>query len=84
MSLYRDTRGWACKQMQEVKSLGYDSVALHGDTESDLADVCRLTGIEQRVRVVESSMGDLPTLVVQGRHLRMIWPGRASGEEGRR
>jgi DNA-binding MarR family transcriptional regulator len=62
MRLYRETRNHVKKLLAEIKSEGYHQVQIHG--ESEIADVCRLTCIEQGFEVVEG--GGLPILNVEG------------------
>ena len=70
MLLYRNTRQTVRKLLAEVKKAGYDSIRLEG--EGDIADVCRLTCMEQSVRI----LGDLektsvPVLVVNGLEIHL-------------
>jgi DNA-binding MarR family transcriptional regulator len=51
MKLYRRTRLRVRELLGQAKQAGYDSVALEGD--GDIADICRLTGLEQGIQVVE-------------------------------
>jgi len=46
----------------EIKKLGYGEVRVEGDSE--IADVCRLTCLEQGIEIV--SEGSIPILEVQG------------------
>ena len=52
MSLYRHTRQEAQDLLAKVKNSGYAEVCLQGDEGDDLVDVCRLTCLEQRIKVV--------------------------------
>ena len=73
MRLYREVRRQARNVLQQVKSRGHDRVRISGD--GDIADVCRLTCIEQGVKVVEEGQQDgLCTLVVQGREIKLKSP----------
>jgi DNA-binding MarR family transcriptional regulator len=73
MQLYRETREEAWRLLQEVNRGGYDRVRIEGD--NDLVDVCRLTCMEQGVKVVGSAGRDeLPVLRVDGRALSLEWP----------
>src|SRR5574339_1145223 len=49
-TLYRRTRQKVRERLQEVKSAGYDRVRIAG--KGDVADICRLTCLEQGVSVV--------------------------------
>jgi DNA-binding MarR family transcriptional regulator len=61
-SLYRSTRERVNSLIAQVRSEGYHSVRLVG--EGDVADVCRLTCLEQSILTVEDE--SVPALVVQG------------------
>jgi DNA-binding MarR family transcriptional regulator len=60
--LYRKTRQRVKAHLAAVRKAGYESVCLRG--EGDVADICRLTCIEQGVRVI--SDGEVPVLEVKG------------------
>ena len=62
MLLYRNTRQRVGDLLFKVKSGGFDRVQIQG--EGDMADICRLTCLEQGVKVVEH--GEVPRLVVNG------------------
>jgi DNA-binding MarR family transcriptional regulator len=62
MLLYRRTRQRVLKLLDEVKNAGFDRVQIIGD--GDIAEVCRLTCLEQGIKVSED--GNLPSLVVDG------------------
>jgi len=59
--LYRRTRQRVCELLGEVKRAGYNSVRIIG--EGDIADICRLTCLEQGVAVGEQD--DLPALEIR-------------------
>ncbi|MGA9396654.1 MAG: hypothetical protein WBV22_00215, partial [Anaerolineaceae bacterium] len=61
-SLYRITRQKVHTLLTQVQSEGDARVRLIG--EGDVADVCRLTCLEQSVPIVEDPSA--PTIVVQG------------------
>jgi DNA-binding CsgD family transcriptional regulator len=67
--LYRRTRQRVKEHLSEVKGAGYNSVQLVGD--GDVADICRLSCIEQDIEIVKD--GNVPVLEVKGFkvHLRM-------------
>jgi len=67
--LYRRTRQRVKEHLSEVKGAGYSSVQLVGD--GDVADICRLSCIEQDIEIVKD--GNVPVLEVKGFkvHLRM-------------
>ncbi len=62
MRRYRETRQGVKNLLAEIKSEGYNQVRITG--ESEIADVCRLTCLEQGFDVVDRE--DLPTLEVNG------------------
>jgi len=74
MLLYRNTRKRVRELLAEVKHSGYDRVRIDCETDlddpnhprqtSDIADVCRLTCLEQGIKVVTEE--DIPALLVRG------------------
>jgi predicted ArsR family transcriptional regulator len=60
--LYRKTRQRVKAHINEVKRAGYDSVRLIG--EGDVADICRLSCIEQEIKIVQDE--SVPALEVKG------------------
>ncbi|HLA96911.1 MAG TPA: winged helix-turn-helix transcriptional regulator [Anaerolineales bacterium] len=78
MKLYRRTRQRVRDLLAEVKAHGYKRVHIAG--EGDIADICRLTCLEQGISVVDQSDGAAPRapeLEVSGTkvHLRMEGKG---------
>ncbi len=65
--LYRNTRQHVKEHIERVRAAGFDRVVLQG--EGDVADICRLTCLEQGVAVV--SDGGAPVLVVTGLKVRL-------------
>lgn len=63
MSLYRHTRQEAQDLLGKVKNSGYAEVYLQGNEGNDLVDICRLTCLEQGIKVVslKESAGLHPT-----------------------
>lgn len=61
-NLYRSTRQRVKEQLLQVQEAGYHSIRLVG--EGDVADVCKLTCIEQGIELSED--GELPILEVTG------------------
>lgn len=57
MQLYRLVRDRVQEAVKEVKLAGYDSVRIVGD--GDIADICRLTCIEQGLVITESEEAPL-------------------------
>ncbi|MEE8357391.1 MAG: winged helix-turn-helix transcriptional regulator [Anaerolineales bacterium] len=62
MRLYSQTRQQVKNLLGEIKKLGYGEVRIEGDSE--IADVCRLTCLEQGIEIV--SEGKIPILEIQG------------------
>ena len=62
MRLYSQTRQQVKNLLGEIKKLGYGEVRVEGDSE--IADVCRLTCLEQSIDIVDK--GSIPILEVQG------------------
>jgi len=60
--LYRRTRQRVKEHLQQVRSNGYDQIRLIG--EGDVADVCRLTCLEQGIGLTDDT--GVPTLEVRG------------------
>jgi DNA-binding MarR family transcriptional regulator len=65
--LYRRTRAHVREILADVKQAGYDSVRIVGD--GDIADICRLTCLEQGIKVMDYQ--DLPVLEVHGVKLNL-------------
>jgi DNA-binding MarR family transcriptional regulator len=71
MMLYRETRDQARALLQSAKEKGYKQVRIIGD--GDIADVCRLTTIEQGMTVVEDDeRAGVAVIEIQGRELRLL------------
>lgn len=68
MALYRDTREQAKELLEGLKAEGFERVRVEGNSE--IADVCRLTCIEQGVEVVENS-NHVPVVRIAGRQLSL-------------
>lgn len=60
--LYRNTRQRVREHIEQIKAAGFETVTIRG--EGDVADICRLTCLEQGVAVAED--GDAPVLEVVG------------------
>lgn len=60
--LYRNTRHRVKEHVEKIRQAGFDRVKILGD--SDVADICRLTCIEQGMTVTADA--DSPVLEVQG------------------
>lgn len=75
MELYRLVRERVRDALIEVKAAGYNSVRIQGD--GDIADICRLTCLEQGVSVIDSD--DAPLLEL--RDLKVILHINKPGEQ---
>jgi DNA-binding MarR family transcriptional regulator len=60
--LYRNTRQRVRVHLEEIRTAGYEQVALRG--EGDVADICRLSCLEQGIAVVPE--GNVPVLEISG------------------
>lgn len=67
LSLYRRTRQRVKEHIVEVRRAGYDRVRIRGD--GDVADICRLTCLEQGVAVVDTGL--VPILVLEGHKVQL-------------
>jgi DNA-binding MarR family transcriptional regulator len=73
MRLYRRTRLRVRELLTEVKGAGYDRVIIQGD--GDIADICRLTCLEQGIAVIEN--GGAPVLEVHGTKVHLLLEEKA-------
>lgn len=73
MRLYRRTRLHVRELIAEVHAAGYDQVRIEG--EGDIADICRLTCLEQGVNVVD--LYGTPVLEVRGTKVQLRLEERA-------
>ncbi len=60
--LYRLVRQRMLEALEGISKAGYDSIRLEGD--GDVADVCRLTCLEQNIAIVDRS--DVPLVTLHG------------------
>jgi DNA-binding MarR family transcriptional regulator len=67
LSLYRRTRQRVKEHIAEVRRAGFDRVRISG--EGDVADICRLTCLEQNVTVVNDRSA--PVLILDGHKVRL-------------
>jgi DNA-binding MarR family transcriptional regulator len=65
--LYRNTRKRVKEHIEHVRQVGFNQMNIRGS--GDVADICRLTCIEQGMTIV--SEDDVPVLVVDGLHVRL-------------
>lgn len=73
LRLYRDTRAESIELLQRARGAGYAQVTIEGD--GDLAEICRLTCLEQGMPVA-SVMREraLPVLQVDGARIKLVMP----------
>jgi DNA-binding MarR family transcriptional regulator len=75
MNLYRRIRQRVRELLVEVKGAGYDQVYIMG--EGDIADICRLTCLEQSVHLADRTDGGallLPVIEVYGMRVQLRMP----------
>ena len=79
MLMYRATRQRVRELLGEIKRAGYDRVHIEAEVTSgqanDIADVCRLTCLEQNIHVVSDNNG--PVLVINGLKVSLRMEERA-------
>jgi DNA-binding MarR family transcriptional regulator len=81
--LYRETRDLARSLLAQVAEAGYDAVCVEGDSE--LADICRLTCLEQKLSVAQDEEKDhLPVVVAEGMRLSLCWPQQSGSSDKKR
>lgn len=68
MRLYRETRQLVKELLADIRAAGFQQVKIEGDSE--IADVCRLTCLEQGVDVVD--IEEIPILEVEGYTVRLV------------
>ena len=69
MRLYRETRQRVKGLLAEVQARGYQKVRISG--ESEIADVCKLTCLEQGFEVADQE--NLPMLHIDGYSVALVW-----------
>ncbi len=73
LHVYRETRSRTQALLNQARRGGYDAVVIEGD--GDLAEICRLTCLEQQVPVAKSLRASaLPTLRIDGASVRLVLP----------
>jgi DNA-binding MarR family transcriptional regulator len=79
MLMYRNTRQRVRELLTEVKRAGYDCVRIEADADNghanDIADVCRLTCLEQNIHVGNDN--NTPVLLVNGLKVSLQMEERA-------
>jgi DNA-binding MarR family transcriptional regulator len=80
MLLYRRTRRHVRDLLVDVRAAGYEQVYIEGDSNApaDISDICRLTCIEQGIRVVPDQKA--PTLTVHGMKVQLKFQEEAEHE----
>jgi DNA-binding MarR family transcriptional regulator len=78
MLLYRNTRQRVGELISVVKQNGFDRVRIVGD--GDIADICRLTCLEQGVKVVDQL--EAPGIMINGLKVSLELKDREDGGEG--
>jgi DNA-binding MarR family transcriptional regulator len=78
MLLYRNTRQRVGELIGVVKQNGFDRVRIVGD--GDIADICRLTCLEQGVKVVDQV--EVPGIMINGLKVSLELKDRVDGGEG--
>jgi DNA-binding MarR family transcriptional regulator len=74
LQVYRRIRSQSRALLAQVRTRGYQRVRVLGD--GDVAEIIRLTCLEQETGVVESDTGGpYPAVVVSGDRLSLDWPG---------
>lgn len=69
LRLYRRVRQRVLELLKDVQTNGYESVRIDGD--GDIADICRLTCIEQGMPVSRDPLA--PVLLVRGMKILLLW-----------
>jgi len=79
LHVYREVRAEAKRLLERVQAAGYREVWIEGD--GDVAEICRLTCLEQGVQIEPVSEKDrIPVLRADGRGLKLEWLDSNSGE----
>lgn len=71
--LYRLVRQRMLEALEKVRKAGYDCIRLEG--EGDVADVCRLTCLEQNITIVDQD--DAPAVTLHGLKVAVALAGEA-------
>jgi DNA-binding MarR family transcriptional regulator len=75
-SLYRQIRAQVLNQLVKARLMGFHDLRLEG--EGDVAEVCRLTCLEQGFEIVQN--GNSPILHVHGLQVKLIFEASNGGE----
>jgi DNA-binding MarR family transcriptional regulator len=83
MHLYRNTRQRVGELLRDIKTAGYNHVRIDG--EGDIADICRLTCLEEGIHILDSHSATLtspvPVLQVLGTKVYLQWRREGDGNE---
>jgi len=73
MHLYRKTRIHVRELITELHKSGYEQIRINGD--GDIADICRLTCLEQGINIIESpsdmNTNNIPALEIKGTRVNL-------------
>ncbi len=73
MHLYRKTRIHVRELIAELHKSGYEQIRINGD--GDIADICRLTCLEQGINIIESpsdmNNNNIPALEIKGTRVNL-------------
>jgi len=72
MELYRRTRQQATRLIEQARRRGYDKISIEGN--GDLAEICRLTCIENRIVVSDSDDAGGARIRIDGSVLSIEFP----------
>ncbi len=72
MRLYRRVRSRVRDLLVDAREAGFTSVRI--DAQGDIADICRLTCLEQGVAVVDGDHTNVPVLRARGTQVVIVWP----------
>ncbi len=72
MRLYRRVRERVRALLADVRAAGFEQVRI--EAEGDIADICRLTCLEQGIGMGDGARSDLPALRSQGTQVLLVWP----------
>jgi hypothetical protein len=67
MRLYRRIRLKVRDLLDEVQHSGFNEVRIQG--EGEIADICRLTCLEQQIKIVDST--SVPVLLIEGTKVQL-------------
>lgn len=72
LSLYRRTRTEALRLLSEVSAAGVNQVVI--DSDSEIAEICRLTCLEMQIQRRDQKDGLTPELRIDGVKVTLFWP----------